>query len=59
MSRLTRLPQWAAWISSRADQLDPLKEAEPPILALSFEEYELRIGMLETTDAPLSKPPLR
>jgi ferritin-like metal-binding protein YciE len=51
--------QWAAWISSRADQLDPLVEAEPSILGLGFEEYEQRSGGLEATDAPSSEPPAR
>jgi len=50
---------WAAWISRRADQLDPLVEAEPSILDLSFEEYEQGVGRPEATDPPSSKPPLR
>lgn len=51
--------QWTAWISSRADQLDPPVEAEPSMLDLSFEEYERGLGGLETTDAARSKPSSR
>lgn len=50
-----KVARWAAWITSRADQLDPLVEAEPLILELSFEEYEQRIGRLETTDVLSSR----